>query len=111
MPSRRGPSKQHLDIAEGAFLAEELKQEFPSIAIPIRAAVPSHGGEVGCGASERRQLGVRAEMRWVFVVWRSARAAKFCFNRRRVGRCDATFRRWSKRSRSFRQSSLCRMAR
>jgi len=40
MPSRRTAAKKHVDIAEGALPAEELKQEFPSIALPIQPPFP-----------------------------------------------------------------------
>jgi ATP-dependent DNA ligase len=36
MPDRRTASKKHVDVTEGALAAEELKQEFPPIALPIR---------------------------------------------------------------------------
>jgi ATP-dependent DNA ligase len=41
MPGRRrSAAKKHADIAEGALPAEELKQEFPPIALPIQPPFP-----------------------------------------------------------------------
>ena len=40
MAVRRKASKKHVDIAEGALPAEELKQEFPQIALPIQPPFP-----------------------------------------------------------------------
>lgn len=40
MPGRRTISKKHVDIAGGALPAEELKQEFPRIALPIQPPFP-----------------------------------------------------------------------
>ncbi len=40
MAVRRTPSKKHVDITEGALPAEELKQEFPAIALPVRPPFP-----------------------------------------------------------------------
>src|SRR4051812_13104144 len=40
MPGRRTATKKHVDITEGAFPAEELKQEFPSIGLPIQPPFP-----------------------------------------------------------------------
>jgi ATP-dependent DNA ligase len=37
---RRTAAKKHVDIAEGALPAEELKQEFPPIALPIQPPFP-----------------------------------------------------------------------
>ena len=40
MPARSTAAKKHVDIAEGALAAEELKQEFPAIALPIHPPFP-----------------------------------------------------------------------
>ena len=40
MPARSTAAKKHVDIAEGALAAEELKQEFPAIALPIQPPFP-----------------------------------------------------------------------
>ncbi len=40
MAGRRNASKKHADISEGALPAEELKQEFPPIALPIQPPFP-----------------------------------------------------------------------
>lgn len=40
MPGRRTAAKKHADITEGALPAEELKQEFPPIPLPIQPPFP-----------------------------------------------------------------------
>jgi ATP-dependent DNA ligase len=40
MAVRRKDSKKHVDIAEGALPAEELKQEFPPIVLPVQPPFP-----------------------------------------------------------------------
>src|SRR6185312_10062673 len=40
MPGRRTAAKEHVDITEGALPAEELKQEFPPIALAIQPPFP-----------------------------------------------------------------------
>ncbi len=40
MPGRRTTASKHADIADGALPAEELKQEFPPIALPIQPPFP-----------------------------------------------------------------------